>query len=258
MKVVILCGGQGTRIRDVSELVPKPMIEIGNDPIIAHIMKTYAHYGHNEFILCLGYKGNQIKRYFLEYELMTSDFTIELGTKDVEIHKKQNDHNWKVTLVDTGVNAMTGARVRKIREYIGEDDLFLLTYGDGVSDIDINKLIEFHKSHGKIGTVTGVFPPSRYGELVINGSQVTSFAEKPTQQDSSINGGYFVFGRKFFDYLDDREDLILERDPLEKLTNDGELQVYQHQGFWQCMDTFRDYKYLTDHWESGDAPWKVW
>jgi glucose-1-phosphate cytidylyltransferase len=257
MKVVILCGGFGTRLKEETELKPKPMIEIGGMPILWHIMKAYAHYGFNEFILCLGYKGEVIKEYFYNYEILSNDFTIELGTKDIKIHRKHSEAGWKITLVDTGLNAMTGARVKRIERFI-DGDTFMLTYGDGVTDLDINRLLQYHEGHGKIGTVTGVYPPSRYGELTIYKDQVLSFNEKQKKQNNSINGGYFVFNRKLFHYLKNDDACILERKPLEKLTSDGELKVFHHKGFWQCMDTNRDYKYLNEMWGKEDAPWTVW
>ena len=257
MKVVILCGGFGTRLKEETELRPKPMIEIGGMPILWHIMKIYAHYGFKEFILCLGYMGAAIKEYFYNYEILSNDFTIELGTKEMEIYDNHSEAGWKITLVDTGLNAMTGARVKRIERFMDEDT-FMLTYGDGVTDLDINELLRYHKNHGKVGTVTGVFPPSRYGELMIHEDQVISFNEKQKRQNNSINGGYFVFNKKFFNYLKDDDGCILEREPLEKLALDGELKVFSHEGFWQCMDTARDYKYLDELWKKGSPPWKVW
>ena len=257
MKVVILCGGFGTRLREETEIKPKPMVKIGEMPILWHIMKIYAHHGFKEFILCLGYKGDIIKDYFYHYEMRSNDFTIELGTKKIEIHPRHSEDGWKVTLVDTGLNTMTGARIKRIEEYINED-FFMLTYGDGVTDLDIKDLFKFHRKHGKIGTVTGVNPPSRYGELLFQEDQVISFAEKPKTTNNSINGGYFVFNREFFRYLKDSSESVLEREPLENLAADGQLKVYHHKGFWQCMDTYRDHKFLTDIWETGKAPWKRW
>ena len=257
MKVIILCGGLGTRLKEETDVKPKPMVEIGGMPILWHIMKTYAHYGYNEFVLCLGYKGEVIKEYFYNYEILTNDFTIELGTRNIEIYPHHSETGWKVTLVDTGINAMTGARVKRVEKYIDEST-FMLTYGDGVTDLDINKLMKFHRSHGKIGTVTGVSPPSRYGELLFQKDQVLSFTEKPQNQNSSINGGYFILEREFFRYLDDNDECVLERGPLEMLAKDKQLNAYHHNGFWQCMDTYRDYKYLIAEWEKGDPPWKVW
>lgn len=257
MKVVILCGGMGTRLREETEIKPKPMVEIGGMPILWHIMKTYASYGFNEFILCLGYKAEVIKNYFYHYEMLSNDFTIELGVKKIEIHPRHSEHGWKITLLDTGQNTMTGSRVKQVEKFI-DGDIFMLTYGDGVTDLDIRGLLSFHEGHGKIGTVTGVFPPSRYGELLINKDHVISFSEKPSTNNNSINGGYFVFSRKFFSYLKDDEQCILERDPLERLAKDGELKVFHHRGFWQCMDTYRDYKFLNDIWERGNPPWRKW
>lgn len=255
--MVILCGGMGTRLREETEIKPKPMVEIGGMPILWHIMKTYAYYGFNDFILCLGYKSEVIKNYFYHYEMLSNDFTIELGAKKIDIHPRHSEHGWKITLVDTGQNAMTGSRVKQVEKFI-DGDIFMLTYGDGVTDLDIRGLLSFHEGHGKIGTVTGVFPPSRYGELLIHKDHVISFSEKPSTNNNSINGGYFVFSRKFFSYLKDDEQCILEREPLERLAKDGELKVFHHRGFWQCMDTYRDYKFLNDIWERGNPPWRKW
>ncbi len=257
IKVVILCGGFGTRLREETEIKPKPMVEIGGMPILWHIMKIYAHYGFTDFILCLGYKGYVIKEYFYHYEMLSNDFTIELGTRKIDIHPRHSEYGWKITLVDTGLNAMTGARIKRIEGFI-DGDTFMLTYGDGITDLNINKLLRFHKSHGKIGTITGVTPPSRYGELLINKDQVLSFKEKPVINNSSINGGYFIFNRRFFDYLSADDGCVFEREPLERLASDGELKVFHHRGFWQCMDTYRDYRYLSELWEKGNPPWKVW
>ena len=257
MKVVILCGGLGTRLREETEFRPKPMVEIGGRPILWHIMKTFAHYGYKDFILCLGYKGEVIKNYFLNYEQLNSDFSIELGTGKTERYNRHDEHGWRVTLVDTGLHTMTGARVKRIEKYI-DGDHFMLTYGDGVTDLNINDLERFHGSTGKIGTVTGVWPPSRYGELGIVGDKVVSFREKPQTQESFISGGYFVFNNEFFDYLSDDESCVLEREPLERLTEAGQLAVRIHRGFWQCMDTPRDLEYLQEQWVTERAPWKVW
>ncbi|MFC1745262.1 glucose-1-phosphate cytidylyltransferase [Candidatus Riflebacteria bacterium] len=257
MKIVILCGGFGTRLREETEVKPKPMIDIGGMPILWHIMKIYAHFGFKEFIICLGYKGNVIKEFFYNYEMLSNDFTIELGTKNIEIHPRHEEKGWRVTLADTGMNAMTGARVKRVEKYI-DGDTFMLTYGDGVTDLDISQLLKFHKSHGKIGTVTGVCPPSRYGEIIIENDRVHAFCEKPASTNSTISGGYFVFERRFFEYLSEENGCILERNPLERLVQEGELQVYSHHGFWQCMDTFRDYAFLKGLWNSDKAPWKLW
>ena len=258
MKVVILCGGAGTRLREETEIKPKPMVEIGGMPILWHIMKTYAHYGFNEFILSLGYKGDIIKSYFYNYEMLSNDFTVELGTKNMEIYPRHSENGWKITLVNTGSRSMTGTRVKRIEKFIGSDDIFMLTYGDGVTDLNIKELLDFHRSHGKIGTVTGVFPPSQYGELTILENQVTSFSEKKKEQNTSISGGYFVFNKEFFRYLRAEEDCILEKEGLKRLAFEGELKVFPCKGFWQCMDTYRDYKYLNELWEKGSPPWKIW
>lgn len=256
MKVVILCGGLGTRLREETETKPKPMVEIGGKPILWHIMRTFAHHGYNEFVLCLGYKGEVIKNYFLNYDALNSDFSIDLKTGNIELHRETNNHDWRVTLVDTGLQAMTGARVKRVLKHI-DGEQFMLTYGDGVTDLNINDLVKFHESRGTIGTVTGVSPPSHYGNLDIVGDKVVSFREKPQTSDSFISGGYFVFNRKFFDYLSDEESCVLEREPMERLSADDQLGVYSYNGFWQCMDTYRDYVYLNELWEEGRAPWKV-
>jgi len=257
MKVVILCGGKGTRLREETEYRPKPMVGIGGQPILWHVMKTYAHYGFQDFVLCLGYKGEMIKQYFLSYHWLNSNFTIELGSQRVDLLNGRQEVNWRVTLVDTGLNAMTGARVSRVEPYV-DGDIFMLTYGDGVTDLNINALLHFHKSHGKIGTVTSVFPPSRYGELTIDGDQVMSFREKPRVRETYVSGGYFVFNRAFFQYLCAENSCVLEREPLEQLAQDGQLKVYHHDGFWQCMDTARDLNYLQELWDQDSAPWRVW
>ncbi len=260
MKVVILCGGQGTRIRDVSDNMPKPMISVGGFPIVWHIMKYYASWGHRDFILCLGYKGQAIKDFFLNYEAHTRDFTISLGaSKSVEYHTDHEESDWRVTLADTGAAALTGARVRRIKKYIGDDENFMLTYGDGVGDIGIQNLMAFHQSHGRILTVTGVRPPGRFGELMSDGQGlVTEFNEKPQATGGCISGGFFVCRRELFDYLDDREDLTFEKEPMRALVRDRQLAVYGHDGFWQCMDTYRDWQFLDGLCEKGKAPWIVW
>lgn len=259
MKVVILAGGYGTRIRDVAEDIPKPMIPIGSYPILWHIMKYYSSYGHSDFIICLGYKKQVIKDFFLSYEAHTKDFTITLGDKEsIEFHTEHDESDWKVTLVDTGLNSMTGSRVAKIKKYVGSED-FMLTYGDGVGDIDIDKLLEFHRSHGKVLTVTGVRPPGRFGELVNEaGGLVTEFNEKPQATGGVISGGYFVANSKLFDYLTEAEDLVFEQEPIRKLVEDGELMVYEHSNFWQPMDTSREYKLLNELYKTGEAPWVKW
>ncbi len=257
MKVAILCGGRGTRLKEETEVRPKPLVEIGGRPILWHIMKIYAHYGFNEFVLCLGYKGRMIKEYFLNYEMMASDLTLKLGSNDVKIYDQSQEKDWMITFAETGEGAQTGARVKRIEKYI-EGDLFMLTYGDAVANIDIRNLLEFHKSHGKIGTITGVHPSSRFGELVIKDKQVEQFTEKPQIKEGFINGGFFVFNKKFFDYLEGDDNYYLEREPLEKLALDKKLMVYTHEGFWQCMDTYRELEILNNLWRSSKPPWKVW
>ena len=258
MKVVILCGGMGTRLREETEYRPKPMVEIGGRPILWHIMKIYAHYGFNEFILCLGYKGWMIKEYFLNYAMMNGDFTLEIGKKNnIHFHNNQSEEGWKVTLAETGLNSQTGSRVKQIEKYIDEDT-FMLTYGDGVANINIPELLDFHRKHSKIGTVTGICPPSRFGELFVKDERVCSFTEKPQSFAGVISGGFFVFNRAVFDYIDNDDSCIFERKPMEDLSSDGELMVYTHKGFWQCMDTYRDYVYLNGIWEKGEVPWKIW
>lgn len=256
MKVVILAGGYGTRIRDVAEDIPKPMIPIGPYPIILHIMKTYAHFGYKDFVLCLGYKGKDIKDFFLNYEPFTRDFTISFGKEgDLEYHSDHDEKDWKITLADTGLNSMTGSRISKIKKYI-DDDIFMLTYGDGVSDINIKKLIDFHKGHGKTLTVTGVRPPGRFGEMVSDESgKITEFNEKPQATEGRISGGYFVANKNLFDYVEDLETLVFEQEPMRNIVNDEEMMVYKHDGFWQPMDTSREYQLLNKLYSDKKAPW---
>jgi glucose-1-phosphate cytidylyltransferase len=254
MKVVILSGGFGTRLSEYTQDIPKPMVSIGGKPILWHIMKTYAKYGHIDFHLALGYKADLIKDYFLNYKSLNSDFTINLESGDLTVHQK-DDVDWRVSLVDTGINSMTGGRVKRMQNFIG-NETFLLTYGDGLSDIDIGALIDFHKSHKKMVTVSAVHPGARFGELEMNGNLVTSFKEKPQTTQGWINGGYFVVEPEFFDLIKD-DSTILEREPLEKVAKMGELMSYQHDGFWQCMDTKRDRDTLEEMWKTGEAPWKV-
>jgi glucose-1-phosphate cytidylyltransferase len=259
MKTVILCGGYGTRIRDVADDIPKPMIPIGGKPILWHIMKSYAYFGYNDFILCLGYKSEIIKDFFINYELRNTDIMVTLGKKTEKLlNGNQHDEDgWRITLAETGVKAMTGARVRRIRKYIGDDPVFMLTYGDGVGDIEINKLVEFHKSHGKMVTVTGVRPPGRFGELGIDndGTTVTGFNEKPQASGGRINGGFFVCNTSFINLLNDDEGLVLEQEPMKKLVEIGELKVFNHDGFWQPMDTSREYILLNELYNNNKAPW---
>jgi glucose-1-phosphate cytidylyltransferase len=253
--VVILCGGMGTRLREETEYKPKPMVEIGGKPVLWHIMKLYAHYGFRRFILCLGYKGSVIKEYFLNYEAMSNDFTINLGkVNTVEYQSNHTEQDFNLTLVDTGLKTMTGGRVKAIEKFI-DADTFMVTYGDGLANININDLITFHQGHGKLATLTATRPPSRYGILELTAeNQVKQFREKV--QTEWINGGFFVFNRRVFDYLD--QDCILEREPIEKLASDKQLMAFRHEGFWIGMDTFREYEMLNQMWDAGNAPWKLW
>lgn len=258
MKVVILAGGYGTRIRDVADNIPKPMIPIGPYPILWHIMKTYAHFGHKDFIVCLGYKAEIIKEFFLNYEARTKDFTITLGQRGaINFHTDHDESDWNVTLADTGLSSMTGARIARIQKYVGNED-FMLTYGDGVGDVDIDALLKFHRAHGKALTVTGVRPPGRFGELVNKRGLVTEFNEKPQAAGGRISGGYFVASSRIFDYLYDDNNLVFEQEPMKKLVNDSELMVYEHDEFWQPMDTSREYMLLNDLFNEGRAPWVKW
>jgi glucose-1-phosphate cytidylyltransferase len=258
MQVVILCGGRGTRIRDVADGIPKPMIPIGNRPILWHIMKGYAQHGFTDFILCLGYQSWVIKRYFLDYHLAEADFTVDLGNPgECRIHAPLERDNWRITMVETGLDAMTGCRVKRIEKYL-TGDTFLLTYGDGVGDVDIGQLVDFHRRQGKIGTVTAVERPSRFGEIKLRGTQVAEFTEKAPTARGRINGGFFVFDRRMLDRLNDDPNLIFEREPLTRLARDGQLSAYRHNGFWHPMDSSRDFQYLNELWTQGQAPWKTW
>ncbi len=258
MKTIILCGGQGTRLREETEYKPKPMVEIGEKPILWHIMKLYAHYGIRDFVLSLGYKGEIIKEYFYNYEILSNDFTIELGNKKhIEIHSNNSEKDWRITLADTGNKSLKGARLKRVQRYV-DDDTFMMTYGDGIANIDIENLLKFHRNHGKLATVTGINPASRFGELKIKGNQVESFSEKPKNGDGLINGGFFVFNRDIFDYLSEDENCDLEIGPLEKVAAEGQLMVYKHRGFWACMDTIRDTEYLNKLWNENNALWKIW
>ena len=257
MKVVLFCGGQGTRLREETEYRPKPLVEVGGRPILWHIMKLFAHHDLRDFVLCLGYKGNMIKEYFLNYEAMNNDFTIRLGQDhQVTYHNMHGEQDFSVTLASTGLETMTGGRLKQVSQYI-DDEIFMVSYGDGVADIDIPNLIKFHKSHGKIATVTTVKPYSRFGILNISDrEEVLDFTEKP-QIDGWASVGFFVFNRKVFDYLGG-DDCVLEQEPLEKLAQDGQLMAYRHHGFFYAMDTYREYKHLNELWDQNNAPWKVW
>lgn len=257
MKVVILCGGIGTRLREETEFRPKPMVEIGSRPILWHIMKGYSHYGFRDFVLCLGYRGNMIKDYFLNYEAMSNDFTIRLGRRrHVRYHQAHTEQDFHVTLADTGLETMTGGRIRRVRPYVGAET-FMATYGDGLADINIRRLLRFHKSHGKLATVTTVRTVSRFGMVTVNKKgAITRFAEKP-QIAEAVSAGFFVFEPQIFNYLTG-DSCILEREPMESLARQGQLMAYPHEGFFYAMDTYREYQHLNQLWASGETPWKVW
>ena len=257
MKVVILCGGLGTRLREETEFRPKPMVEIGGRPILWHIMKIYANSGFREFVLCLGYRGNMIKEYFLNYEAMNNDFTMCLGRESsIRYNGLHTEQGFAVTLADTGLNTMTGGRLQRVRKYV-DGEIFMMSYGDGVADIDLKKLLAFHHNHGKIATVTTVTPTSRFGIVEMSGSgQVLKFVEKP-KTEAFASAGFFVFCPAIFDYLNG-DDCILEREPLQRLAAEGELMAYGHDGFFYAMDTYREYEHLNELWAKGQAPWKVW
>src|SRR4051794_3455347 len=254
-KVVLLCGGLGTRMREETEYRPKPMVEIGGRALLWHIMKIYAAAGVNDFVCCLGYRGSMIKEYFLDYRGHASDVTVNLRSGDVRYHACDAE-DWNVTLVDTGEDAMTGARIKRVAQHL-ESDLFLCSYGDGVADVDVTDLLAFHRAHGRLATLTGVHPPSRFGELVHESAQVASFSEKPAGA-GLVSGGFFVFNRGVLDRLSFDASCVLEREPFEGLAADGELMVYEHDGFWQCADTIRDVESLRGQWASGSAPWRIW
>lgn len=258
--VVILCGGQGTRLREETEHRPKPMVEVGPRPILWHIMKLYGAHGLDRFVLCLGYKGWEIKQYFLRYKEMLGDFTVAMdGSRAPEFHNEDGHESWRVTCAETGADTATGARLQLVRRYLADSPTFCLTYGDAVSDVDIGALLDFHHAQGRLATVTGVHPTSRYGEIEVDGSgsRVVEFAEKPVAQ-GLVSGGFFVFQREALDYLDDDPQLFLEQKPLRGLARDGQLSVYVHEGFWHPMDTYRDYLHLNALWRQERPPWKVW
>lgn len=261
MQVIILCGGQGTRLREYTETRPKPSVEIGGRPVLWHIMKIYAHHGIRDFILSLGYKGHIIKDYFLNYRCMNSDFTIELGRREsIQFHESlAEEAGWRVTLADTGERTMTGARVARAARYLTQPrETFCVTYGDGLANVDLQAVIAFHRSHGKLATVTGVIPPLRFGVLQRERHNVRAFLEKPEGGGAMVSGGYLVFEPRFLEYLNTDEDCVMEREPLERCAADGQLMAYEHHGYWQCMDTLRDWEKLEQEWNSGCAPWKVW
>jgi glucose-1-phosphate cytidylyltransferase len=256
MKAMILAGGRGTRISEESRTRPKPMIEIGGMPILWHIMKIYEAHGINDFIICLGYRGDFIKNFFANYRMLSSDISMDLKSGQMTVHR-HNAEDWRVTMVETGENTETGGRVKSASRYLGDDDTFLLTYGDGVGSIDIKKSIDFHRKEGRLATVTAVQPPGRFGALDLNGTKVNRFLEKPKGDGGYINGGFFVLSRKCVDYIAG-ENIKWENEPLEKIAQEGQLSAWKHEGFWQPMDTLRDKEHLEALWHDGKAPWKVW
>jgi glucose-1-phosphate cytidylyltransferase len=256
VKVVLLCGGQGTRMREETEFRPKPMVEVGERPLLWHVMKLYAAHGFSDFVLCLGYRGEMIKRYFADYHLHGSDVTFDLST-GASTYERGHREDWRVTCADTGADSMTGARVKRVEPYLAGAELVLVTYGDGLADIDLGKLVEFHRTHGRLATVTGVHAPARFGQLVSDGGWVRQFAEKPLET-GWINGGFFVFDRQVLERLSGEPSCVLEHEPLERLAAEGELAVYHHDGYWQCADTLRDVELLRSLWSAGRAPWRVW
>jgi len=258
MKVVILCGGEGTRLREETEYKPKPMVTIGGLPILWHIMKIYSNYGFNEFVLCLGYKGDMIKQFFMHHELMSNDVTIRMGdrTRDI-VHRDNSVDDWTITFADTGLKSGTGSRIKRIEKYVGSDD-FLATYGDGLTNSDLTEEIKFHKKKGTVATLTGVHPHSKFGLVKAKkDGTVEKFVEKPQLYDY-VNGGYYVFKKEIFDYLDSDESCVLEGQPFEKLAKEGKMSMYCHEGFWHAMDTYKDFLDLNRMWDEGKRPWKVW
>lgn len=256
MKAIILAGGLGSRIGEETDTKPKPMISIGERPILWHIMKIYSQHGINDFVVCLGYKGYVIKEYFANYFLHTSDVTFDVANNSMEVHKNTAEP-WRITLVDTGADSMTGGRLKRVAEYVKDDEVFCMTYGDGVADIDISASLAFHKQHGKLATLTGVRPPGRFGALTLEGSAVAAFEEKPVGDGAWINGGFFVLSPKVIDYVDG-DAAVWEQEPMRGLASDGQLETFLHEGFWQPMDTLRDRRQLEELWASGKAPWKTW
>ena len=254
MKVAILAGGLGSRLAEETEIRPKPMVEIGNMPILWHIMKYYGHFGYDDFVIALGYKGEVIKKYVVDYASLTGDLTVRLARGEVRAHEIERD-DWTVTLVDTGQSTATGGRVKRLAEHLG-DETFMLTWGDGVSTVDLDKLLQFHRAHGKLATITAVRPPARFGHLQLDGDRITEFSEKPQVGEGWINGAFFVLEPEVMDYIEG-DDTQFEREPLEQLAKDGQLMAYKHHGFWQCMDTIRDRKLLESLWATN-PPWKVW
>ena len=256
MKVILLAGGFGTRLAEYTDVIPKPMVPVGGKPILWHIMKTYSHHGINDFIICCGYKGYVIKEYFANYFLHMSDVTFDIQHNKMEVHQRHAE-SWRVTLLDTGENTMTGGRLKRVAPYLQGEEVFCLTYGDGVSNINISKLVEFHKKHGKLVTISAVRPPARFGAIKLNGDQVTAFKEKSNLDQGWINGGFFVLTNKIFKYIHG-DKTRWEAKPLQQIANKKQLAAFKHNGFWQPMDTLRDKNYLEELWESGESPWKTW
>jgi glucose-1-phosphate cytidylyltransferase len=256
MKVAILAGGVGSRIQEETEAKPKPMVEIGGKPMLWHIMKIYAHQGFRDFVVALGYKGDYVKRYMIDYASLTGDLTVGMRDGRIEAHGNGDRDDWNVALVDTGQTTNKGGRIKRLAPYL-DDDTFMLTWGDGVSDIDLGRLLEFHRSHGRLATLTAVRPPARFGHIELDGDVVTEFSEKPQAHEGWINGAFFVLEPQVLDYIDGDE-IEWEKEPLERLAADGELMAYRHEGFWQCMDTLRERKLLEQLWDTGNAPWKLW
>ncbi len=257
MKVIILAGGMGTRLGQMVEAVPKPMVPIGSKPILWHIMKIYSHHGFNEFIICLGTKADVIKTYFYRYEIINNDFTLDMASGDIQYHNSHDETNWKVTLVDTGLDTLKGGRIKRVQRYL-DSEVNMLTYGDGLADVDVKKLLAFHKSHNKLVTVTGVHRPSRFGELVEENGQVLSFTEKPRLSTELVNGGFMVFNKGMLNYLTEDENCDFEIGALENLAKAGQVMTYKHEGNWDCMDHDRDVAYLNQLWKENKAFWKVW
>jgi len=257
MKVIILAGGKGTRLGERTSIIPKPMLYIGDKPILWHIMMIYSHYGFNEFIICLGYFGNVIKDYFYHYSVLNHDFTINLKNRDISFHNIDEELNWEVTLVDTGLETLKGGRIKRIEKYL-DSETNMLTYGDGLADIEIPNLLKFHQSKGKILTIIGVHPPSRFGEIIEKDNKLVMFAEKPQTSASLINGGFMVFNRDMLDYLTEDENCDFEHGPLEEMAKDNQVAIYKHPGNWECIDTERDYQYLNKLWNENKAFWQIW